>query len=233
MHNFIQKALVSNNFVFHLQPIYARNGSVFMYESLVRLQLENKNILSPSHFFSHIKQDDKFGIILLQSLKNACEELKRNNEVRISINMSYRDIENSFISDAFLELLKNYEKELLSRLVIEFIETYDIGNINTVIWFCKEIKKHGIEISIDDFGIKNSNFYIISLISFDYLKLDGHFVKNFKNEKNQIIIAMIIDLCKKLKIELIAEHIESEDDYSSLKHAGVDYFQGFYLGEPK
>ena len=233
MHASIEKALISNKFVFHLQPIFDSRGVVFMYESLVRLELDDKSIVPPVHFFPKIKHYDTFGIILLQSLKNACRHLKQNKNDRVSINMSYQDVENIFVANAFLEKLKSHESDVLSRLVIEFIETYDIENIDTVVSFCKEIKKHDIKISVDDFGIKNSNFYVISIIPFDYLKLDGHFVKNFKNAKSYAIIELIVQLCKKIEIEMIAEHIETEEDYSTLKHMGVDYFQGYYLGKPK
>jgi EAL domain-containing protein (putative c-di-GMP-specific phosphodiesterase class I) len=232
MKHKIQNALQSNNYAFAMQPIFSRDGLVEKYESLVRLNISDTKELLPYEFFKEAERNESFKNMMIYSLQHAVEFLKTHSDKKIAINISYRDIAETEAINDFLKIITTQESELKKRIIIELIETYGIADIDKVIAFCKKVKEHNIKLSIDDFGIKNSNFYILSLIDIDYLKIDGHFIKNISSEKTKLIVEIMIGLCKKLNIRIIAEHIENEDDYSILKEMGVDFFQGFYLGKP-
>ena len=231
MQSDIQEALACKNFQFVFQPVYCRNGKIEKYESLVRLRIRDELYLTPGDFFDTAEKNNHFSDILLFALHNAISFLKENPLEKVAINMSYKDIEDRETCLDFLRILSLEDEQTTERLIVEFIESYDIENIKNVVSFCKELKARQVKISIDDFGIKNSNFYILSILNIDYLKLDGHFIKNIENEKTYFIVETIITLCKKLKIKIIAEHIENENDYSILSALGVDFFQGFYFGK--
>ena len=229
----IQEALVCKKFHFVLQPIYNKSGKIEKRELLIRLQIDNKTLLAPGDFFDEAEKNNHFSDILLFALHSAISFLKKNPLEQIAINMSYRDIENKETCLNFLYILNLEDEQITKRIIIEFIESYDIGSIKNVVSFCKELKARQVKISIDDFGIKNSNFYILSILNIDYLKLDGHFIKNIEHEKTYQIVDTIISLCRKLDVKIIAEHIENENDYSVLSAMGVELFQGFYFGKPR
>ena len=228
----IKEALNNNRYVFAMQPIFSREGFIEKYESLVRLEVDESKYLKPSDFFKLAEKGNYFANILISSLLNAINFLKIHPDKKVTINISYKDIAEKKTVKLFFELLEKQEDKTKECLIVEFIESYDIKNIDQVVNFCRRLKDNDVKISIDDFGIKNSNFYILSMIKIDYLKIDGHFIKNIDKNKTFLIVQTIIDICKKLNIEVIAEHIENELNYSTLKDMGVDYFQGYYLGKP-
>ena len=70
-------------------------------------------------------------------------------------------------------------------------------------------------------------------LNVDYVKIDGSLIKNIDTDKNsQLVVELIIDFAKKMNIKTIAEFIHNEEVYKKTKSMGVDYLQGYYLGEP-
>ena len=92
----------------------------------------------------------------------------------------------------------------------------------------------GFKISIDDFGVENSNFSRLLNLKLDYIKIDGLFIRGLKdNEKNRTITRAIVNLAKTLNIKTIAEYVENEEIYELVKKCGIDYAQGYHVGKPK
>ena len=197
----IQNALLENNYSFMLQPIFSRDGSINKYESLVRLDISKSEKLLPVDFFHEAEKNESFKDILIASTQNTIEFLKINPSAKVAINISYKDIEHDDTMNEFMNVIKDEDDKVVERIIIELIESFDIGNIEKVVGFCKRLKERDIKISIDDFGIKNSNFYILSIIDIDYLKIDGHFIKNISREKTRFIVETIIGLCKKVVLK--------------------------------
>ncbi|NOR57594.1 MAG: EAL domain-containing protein, partial [Sulfurimonas sp.] len=95
------------------------------------------------------------------------------------------------------------------------------------------LRAMGFKIAIDDFGIENSNFSRLLEINLDFIKIDGVFIKNLKeNARNRTITRAIVNLSKTLGIKTIAEFVEDEEIYNIIKECGIDYAQGYYIGKP-
>ena len=91
----------------------------------------------------------------------------------------------------------------------------------------------GIKIAIDDFGTENANFSRLMLVNFDYLKLDGIFIRDLnKNEKQQKIVKSVVQLAKVLGVQTVAEYVENKEIYEKAKECGIDFMQGYYFGKP-
>ena len=89
-------------------------------------------------------------------------------------------------------------------------------------------------IAIDDFGIESSNMSRLADLNPDFLKIDGSFIKDVDtNEKHLYIIKSIIQIAKDLNIKTVAEYIHNEVIFDIVQKLGVDYVQGYYLGEPR
>ena len=96
------------------------------------------------------------------------------------------------------------------------------------------LRRRGFKIAIDDFGQENSNFSRLLELNPDYLKIDGAFIKNIIEDKqSQIIVEAIVDICKKSGIKVIAEYIHNESVSKRVEDLGIDYSQGYFIGEPQ
>jgi len=100
--------------------------------------------------------------------------------------------------------------------------------------FIEELKQYGIKFAIDDFGRGYSNFSRILKLKIDYLKIDGSLIKDLDKDNNsKLIVETIVLFAKKSNIQTVAEFVHSKVIFDMTKDMGIDYFQGFYLGEPK
>jgi EAL domain-containing protein (putative c-di-GMP-specific phosphodiesterase class I) len=105
---------------------------------------------------------------------------------------------------------------------------------NILIEFIDEIKSLGCKVAIDDFGSGYSNFEHILKMNVDYLKIDASIIKNVVIDKNSYkITKTIIEFAKNLGLKTIAEYVENEDIFNTVKDLGADYSQGYYFSPPK
>nr|WP_297890535.1 EAL domain-containing protein [Sulfurihydrogenibium sp.] len=119
-------------------------------------------------------------------------------------------------------------------MTFEILESEGIENYEDVSGFIKEVKSYGSKIAIDDFGSGYSNFAHMLKLDVDYLKIDSSLIKNIHQDKNsQIIVQTIVGFAKKLGIKTIAEFVHNREVFEKVRELGVDYSQGYYIGEPK
>jgi len=120
------------------------------------------------------------------------------------------------------------------RVVFEILESEQITDYKKVLRFITEIRRYGAKIAIDDFGTGFSNFFYLTKIEPDFIKIDGSLIANIDTDTNvQIVVQSMIDFAKKMKIETIAEYVHSSTVLSSVKAMGINYSQGFYIDKPK
>ncbi len=99
--------------------------------------------------------------------------------------------------------------------------------------FLEELRAQGFGFALDDFGSGYNSFRYLRELHFDYLKIDGEFVKNMLNNKtDQALVESLQHLCGKLGIKTIAEYVENDEILSQLKSMGITYYQGFITGLP-
>lgn len=99
--------------------------------------------------------------------------------------------------------------------------------------FLTELKKKGFLFALDDFGSGYNSFHYLRELSFDFVKIDGDFVKKIvQSSVDQTLVRNLIRLCQELGILTIAEFIENDEIFQAVRSMGVDYAQGFHLGRP-
>jgi len=230
-----KKAIKAKNFQLYYQPIYSYNfKNIVKYEALLRLKLEDEEeLLQPHQFLTHVDSSDTKHLLPSIVLSKVIKKLSHcSNNVAIALNFSYEDIENNSIREELLKIIEQNKSIVQGRLIFEFVETKKIMDFLKIGEFIKKISDFGVVASIDDFGMEHSNFYALSLFPFKFLKIDGHFIQDLTNDKSKKIVSSIVELCKKLDIKTIAEHIEDEKLYNVCKELGVDHCQGYYLSKP-
>ncbi len=148
-----------------------------------------------------------------------------------SINLSYLDMTNPITTTFIIEKLEEFD--VSPWVTFEILESEGIENYEAISKFINQIKSYGAKIAIDDFGAGYSNFERLAELRVDFIKIDGSLIKNIHiNEETKIITRTIVNFAKELGIKTIAEYVHSKDVFDCVKSLGIDYAQGFYIGEP-
>src|SRR5208283_34104 len=118
-------------------------------------------------------------------------------------------------------------------LIFEVTETAAIVNIARAERFARDLTRLGCRFALDDFGAGYGSFYYLKHLPFDFLKIDGEFVKNCStSETDRILIKAVVDIATGMGKQTIAEFVADEQTTLLLTQLGVNYGQGFHLGDP-
>ncbi len=157
---------------------------------------------------------------------------KYNKEFPLSINISAVQLSNLKFIDEIEEIVKEY-KISPGILSFEITESYVIENVASAAATLERLKLLGFNISLDDFGTGYSTLTHLKSLPIDILKIDMVFIRNItKDKKSEIIVAQMIEMAKKLKLKVICEGVETEEQYLKLKELGADIIQGYYFSTP-
>jgi EAL domain-containing protein (putative c-di-GMP-specific phosphodiesterase class I) len=169
-------------------------------------------------------------------LRNAIELLAdakhAGKELHLMVNLSARSLTD-------LELPRFVAGELANAgidghgLRVEITETAAIVNLDQAKRFAQELAEFGCEFALDDFGAGFASFYYLKHMAFDYVKIDGEFIRGLPGSHvNQLVVQSVVELARGLGKRTIAEFVDGEDTLELLRRYRVDYAQGFYIAEP-
>ncbi len=230
--NITKKMIENNDIIPYFQPILnTKEHKITKFEVLAR-GVYNGEIISPFYF---IGPATKLGLIssITRIMIQKSFQFFKDNSFDFSINISERDLREDYLYEYLQERMAHYGIEA-SRVTLEILENITTGpqHLN-VIKQINKLKSLGFKIAIDDFGTENANFSRLMHINFDYLKLDGIFIRNLdKNDKQQIIVKSVVELAKVLGVQTVAEFVENKEVYEKAKECGIDFMQGYYFGKP-
>jgi len=228
----LKNAILEDRIVVFIQPIINNmEKSNEKYECLIRIKEKDGKIISPYQFLELSK-----GLKLYHQLTRIVIEKSfeyfTNSTAEFSINLTLDDIINKETIQFIKSKLSN--ENIAKRVIFEIVESEGIDNFEEVSLFIKEMKSLGCKIAIDDFGTGYSNFEYLMELNVDYIKIDGSFIKNIDTSKNSLIIAeLIISFAKKQNIKTVAEFVHSKSVLQKVNNLGINYSQGYYLGEPR
>ena len=232
MANTIKDAISSDNIVPYYQPIFCnKTAKVEKYEALVRLRNDEGKILSP-FFFLDISQKIKLYPYITEIMIEKTFSFFSKNGLNFSLNLAVMDILNEKTRKLIFDKIIEYD--IAKQLTIEIVESQELENEDSIHSFIDEVYRFGAKIAIDDFGSGFANFEHMTKIKSDYMKIDGSLVKNIDTDPDaRMVIETIIVFAKKLGKKTIAEFVSSKEIYDIVRELGIDYTQGYYLGEPK
>lgn len=119
------------------------------------------------------------------------------------------------------------------RLVIEITETAAIKHIDRACCLAQQLRALGCKLALDDFGAGFASFYYLKHLQFDYLKIDGEFIRNLcATPTDQLVVEAVVTIAHGLGTATIAEFVGDDPTVDRLKQLGVDYAQGYHLGRP-
>lgn len=218
----------------HYQPITdLASGKVSHFEALLRLSDENGK---PCNAGELVKTCEVFGLIgrLDRAVVEACltDVAKLPAGTGVAINLSGKSIGDP----ALLHYIETRIAALgidATRIIFELTETAAFYNLDEVRHFVSRIKNLGCRFALDDFGVGFSSFYYIKELNFDYLKLDGSFIKNLpRNASDQVFVRAMVEISRVFGLTVIAEWVEDKETADMLREFNVAYGQGYYFGKP-
>jgi len=223
----VKRAIVEDRVIPVFQKIQKQDGDT--YECLVRIK-ENDKLISPFFFLDTISHTNYYFDITKIMIQKSFEKFKDRDET-ISINFSFRDINNEEIIDYLIEKIEEFN--MCSRVIIELLESENINNFDKVKHFIERVKVYGVQIAIDDFGSGYSNFIYLAQIKPDFIKIDGSLIKNIDIDHDSFIITKHINnFAKELGCKTIAEFIHNENVFNKVQELQIDGLQGYFIKEP-
>jgi len=236
--NRIKEALEKDSFKLYCQPIVPINPNKRLsrhYEVLIRLQDGANQIIPPILF---LPAAEKFGLmpaIDLWVVKTALkfqEQQPDSQRLSIALNLSGQSLSNQEFLDTVVEML--IKSPIDPRLIcFEVTETTAIQNLSTVIPFMNKLQALGCSFALDDFGSGLSSFGYLKNLPFDFIKIDGCFVKDILQQPfDKAMVNAIHEVSKVMGIKTIAEYVENQDIQDYLITMGIDFAQGFHISKP-
>lgn len=237
--NKLYRALDCNELFLYYQPqVKTATSEIVGFEALLRWNNSEYGLISPTVFIPLAEKTGLIKPIGLWVIKTVCEECKkcRNNNgknYRISINMSLEQLKDINIVNEISTILKDTSTNT-RNIQIEITESIAFNEEPFVLKRLLELKNLGVSIAIDDFGTGFSSLSRLKLFPIDLLKIDIEFVRGIStgSTKDKAIIKGTIQLAKNLGIEVLAEGVETHEQYMFLKEAECDEIQGNYFHKP-
>ena len=243
IRNKIRKQISDGQFLPYYQPIInPHTNEVIGVEALIRKNDPQKGILGPDMFIESIEKNDMLDELTLWLLQKVIEDYQtiqtfhsfKNQSFYISLNLSSREIESLEMVEKMVKII-NQSNLSKDSICLEIIERFGVSNMNKIKQGVKELKKNGVKIAIDDFGVDYSNLKLLEVLDFDILKLDKYFADEMENSKIvRHTIGFLGQLTQKFDKCLVMEGVETADQKDFIKsyqHQQM-YIQGYFYAKP-
>lgn len=238
LENDLRCALIEDQLMLYYQMQINRDGQIIGAEVLMRWQHPQRGVVSPQEF---IPLAEETGLILAIGkwvIETACEQLKHwesdpyKSALQLAVNVSARQFHQAdFVEQVDLAIRQHRINP--NRLKLELTESLVLDDIEDTIVKMHRLKKIGISFSLDDFGTGYSSLYYLTKLPIDQLKIDQSFVRNIGlTQSDAVIVQTIIGMAINLKIESIAEGVETEDQRAFLEAHGCHMYQGYLYSRP-
>ncbi|MEP6829988.1 MAG: bifunctional diguanylate cyclase/phosphodiesterase [Rhizomicrobium sp.] len=227
------EALKENRIRLAYQPIIdAKNRKPVHYECLVRMLRPDGQEISAGHFVPAAEQMGIVHLVDRFALETAVVQLARHDGLSLGVNVSGTAALDPAWLQSFIEHVRD-NRDVADRLVVELTETASLHQFEENARFVSQLREMGVKVAIDDFGAGYTSFRNLQMMHVDVVKIDGSYIKDLSTHpQNQVFVRTLTELAKNLGMRVVAEWVGSEEDATLLENFGVDYFQGFFFGEP-
>ena len=238
--NDLHRALTSYEFEVHYQPqfdIQYDPPKVVSAEALVRWNHPELGMIPPNDFVPLFERHGKIGEVDRYVWSEAARQIARWRDVfgvtiPVSVNLSRVDVFDPALESA-LDRLLAYNDLGQGTLKLEVTESAYTGNADQVIRVVESLRRKGYVVEMDDFGSGYSSLNMLSAMPVDVLKMDRAFIQRVGDgEKDAHLVALILGIARSLKIPVVAEGVETEEQVELLRKLGCPLVQGFYFSRP-
>jgi diguanylate cyclase (GGDEF)-like protein/PAS domain S-box-containing protein len=238
LENSLRKALPGGQLVLHYQPLLdLTTGRVHGVEALLRWNHPDRGLVLPHEFLNLAEITSLIVPMGPWTLRTACARARAWQEqghptLTVAVNLSARQFQQP---DLVTQVKRALDDTGLppSSLDLEITETHAMQNAETTIMTLRELKRLGVRISIDDFGIGYSSLSYLKRLPIDTLKIDQSFVRDITTDPDDAAIATaVIALAHTLKLQVVAEGVETQEQLEFLAARHCDRMQGYLFSRP-
>lgn len=236
----LNRALNSYEFEVYYQPQYDIRFDpprLVGAEALVRWNHPELGQLTPNDFVPLLERSGKIGEMDQYVWSETARQIAQWRDqygmtIPVSVNLSRMDVFDPALESALVRLMAYHELEE-GTLRMEVTESAYTENANEVIRVVESLRHKGFIVEMDDFGTGYSSLNMLSAMPVDVLKMDRAFIRNIgESEKDAHLVALILGIAKDMKIPVVAEGVETEEQLQILKKLGCTLVQGFWFSRP-
>jgi EAL domain-containing protein (putative c-di-GMP-specific phosphodiesterase class I) len=236
----LRYALDQRQFALYYQPeIDLNTRKIVGVEALIRWVHPERGLVPPMDF---IPLAEKSGLILpigdwglgeaCRQIQSWCSEDPRHVSLRVGVNLSARQFSRDGLADHVKALMLQYGVSS-RQLGLEMTESSLIPNIRTAMDVLSSLRRLGVSLLLDDFGTGYSSLNHLHSFPFDVLKIDRSFVSRMTEGDQALqIVRTIIELARVLGLDVIAEGVETQEQYVMLRQLGCRFGQGYLFSRP-
>ncbi|MDH3286583.1 MAG: EAL domain-containing protein [Betaproteobacteria bacterium] len=233
----LRRALDRKEFLLHYQPkVSLTTGAITGFEALLRWQ-RGEVLVPPAKLISHLEESGLIVPVGEWVLQSVCEQIKRweQNGVTprpVAVNVSARQFQRNNLADVVAQVLRKSGINP-ALLTLELTESLLMSDENKTVETLHQLKDLGVQLSVDDFGTGYSSLAYLKRFPLDELKIDRAFIRDTVSDPEDAAIALtIIHIGHSLKLNVVAEGVETEGQLNFLRLHGCDEMQGFYFARP-
>ncbi|MBR0367196.1 MAG: EAL domain-containing protein [Clostridia bacterium] len=238
--NDLRRAVDEYQFEVYYQPKYdiqSEPPRLVSAEALIRWRHPELGMISPDDFIPLFERNGQIGIVDKYVWTEAARQIVRWREqygvtLPVSVNLSRVDVFDPALENTLDDILR-FNGLKHDALKLEVTESAYTENADQVIRVVEGLRRKGYEVEMDDFGTGYSSLNMLSAMPIDVLKMDRAFIRNIEHsDKDKQLVALILDIARNLKIPVIAEGVETEEQMILLKNLGCELVQGYYFSRP-
>ncbi len=233
----IEQALNNDLFELHFQPImHVPTRKVGHFEALLRLRNPDGTLVAPSSFIviaentGMIHRIDQW--VIDHAIRTLHELTARGADISFSINISAHTLSSESFRGMLSEKIHRANVDP-TRLIFEVTETAAVEDFASARIRIEQIQSLGCRFALDDFGVGFSSFYSLKQLPVDLVKIDGSFIKELaRNREDQVLVQALAQAIQGFNNTSVAEFVASKEIFDLISDFGIDYAQGYYIGEP-
>ncbi|GAB3321860.1 putative bifunctional diguanylate cyclase/phosphodiesterase [Haliea atlantica] len=233
----LRRALERDELLFHYQPqVDAETGTVMGVEALMRWQHPEQGMIPPFRFIPIAEEAGLIGEMGLWGIRAACRDIVQLRREGLHLPKVAVNVSALQFSSNFAERVRTILEETGASpdmLELELTESILVEDSNQILGLLRDLKQLGVRLSIDDFGTGYSSLSYLSRFPLDELKIDRSFVIDIdKSEADASLVSAIIAMGRSLNLELVAEGVETPEQFEFLTRGGELTIQGYLFSKP-
>lgn len=232
------EAIEENRVEVFYQPIYSTKEKRFVTaEALVRIRDKEGNLVSPGVFIGIAEQKGLIIGLGARVFENVCRFIKEVQPKKygidyIEVNLSVIQCAYEYLAESFIEIMERYDVRP-EYINLEITESASIESKKILLRNMNKLLDYGVKFSLDDFGTGQSNLNYIAEMPVSFVKFDRSMICSyFESLKSKYIMDAAMQMIHGMKLHIISEGIETEEQFKVMEQLGISYIQGYYFSKP-